>query len=512
MKKLLFILLLSPFFLNAQKPTVSTNAGPISGIEKEGIQIFKGIPFAAPPVGDLRWKAPQPVKPWKEVKQCIAFGPSPVQPPPFPFMCWSEEYLIPKEPISEDCLYLNVWAPKIADSKKSSIKKAVLVYIYGGGFVSGGAGCDIYDGTAMAKKDIVFVSINYRVGVFGFLAHPELSNESDKKTSGNYALLDMVAALKWVHDNIENFGGDPNRVTIAGQSAGAFAVNFLAASPLTKGLIHGAIAESGGAILPSSIRPKMNLQQSEEVGVNFAKKLSCNNINELRKKTANEILAASEMGLVGPFEDGYVVPSSMMQTYLQNKQNDIPTLLGWNLDDKVTGPPMNADKYIESIQKQFGANAQKILALYPGTNDATAAASQGDLSRDQTFGVQGYIWASLQSEKGKAPVYVYNFNRQLPAASPDNFFGAFHTGEVPYAYNNLHTIRNRPFIKADFELADQMSSYWMNFVKTGNPNGEKLSNWPTYQKATKQVMEFNSVSKVVKLPTENKLEMLSTLF
>lgn len=284
MKKLLFILLLSPFFLNAQKPTVSTNAGPISGIEKEGIQIFKGIPFAAPPVGDLRWKAPQPVKPWKEVKQCIAFGPSPVQPPPFPFMCWSEEYLIPKEPISEDCLYLNVWAPKIADSKKSSIKKAVLVYIYGGGFVSGGAGCDIYDGTAMAKKDIVFVSINYRVGVFGFLAHPALSNESDKKTSGNYALLDMVAALKWVHDNIENFGGDPNRVTIAGQSAGAFAVNFLAASPLTKGLIHGAIAESGGAILPSSIRPKMNLQQSEEVGVNFAKKLSCNNINELRKK------------------------------------------------------------------------------------------------------------------------------------------------------------------------------------------------------------------------------------
>jgi len=511
MKKLLFILLLPPFLLNAQKPIVSTKYGPISGIEKEGIQIFKGIPFAAPPVGALRWKAPQPVKPWKEVKECLAFGPSPVQASPAPFMCWSEEYLIPKEPINEDCLYLNVWAPKKND-KKSTTKKAVLVYIYGGGFVSGGAGCDIYDGTAMAKKDIVFVSINYRVGVFGFLAHPELSNESNKKTSGNYALLDMVAALKWVHDNIEAFGGDSSRVTIAGQSAGAFAVNFLAASPLTKGLIHGAIAESGGAILPSSIRPKMNLQQAEVVGVNFAKKLSCNNINELRNKTANEILAASEMGLVGPFEDGYVVPSSMMQTYLQNKQNDIPTLLGWNLDDKVSGPPMSADKYVESMQKQFGSNANKVLALYPGNNDAIAAASQGELSRDQTFGVQGYTWASLQSEKGKAPVYVYNFNRKLPAATPENDFGAFHTGEVPYAYNNLHTVHNRPFTKADFELAEQMSSYWVNFAKTGNPNGGVLANWPIYNNETKQVMEFNTNSKVVKLPTANKLALLSTLY
>ena len=505
------LLLILPILLNAQKPIVSTKYGPVSGIEKERIQIFKGIPFAAPPVGDLRWKAPQAVKPWKEVKECISFGPSPVQPPPFPFMCWSEEYLIPKEPISEDCLYLNVWAPK-NDDKNSTSKKAVLVYIYGGGFASGGAGCDIYDGTAMAKKDIVFVSINYRVGVFGFLAHPELSSENDKKTSGNYALLDMVAALQWVHDNIEAFGGDPSRVTIAGQSAGAFAVNFLAASPLTKGLIHAAIAESGGSILPSMLRPKMQLQQMEEVGVGFAKKLGCTNIKELRNKTANEILASSGLSLAGPFEDGYVVPSSMMQTYLQNKQNDIPTLLGWNLDDKVSGPPMTADKYIESIQKQFGTNAEKVLALYPATDNAIAAVSQGDLSRDQTFGVQGYTWASLQSEKGKAPVYVYNFNRKLPAATPENDFGAFHTGEVPYAYNNLHTVKNRPFTKADFELADQMSSYWVNFAKTGNPNGGVLANWPIYDKETKQVMEFNTKSKVVKLPTDNKLALLSTLY
>lgn len=497
--------LLASFILNAQTPVIKTNAGLVSGIQVNGIQIFKGIPFAAPPVGELRWKAPQPVIPWKDVKVCNAFGASPIQTAPVPFMCWSEEYLIPKEPISEDCLYLNIWA------KKSSTKKAVLVYIYGGGFVSGGAGCDIYDGTEMAKKDIVFVTINYRVGVFGFLAHPELSNESDTKTSGNYALLDMVAALKWVHDNISNFGGDPNKVTIAGQSAGAFAVNFLAASPLTKGLIRGAIAESGGSILPSSIRPAMHLQQMETVGLDFTKKLGCSNIKELRNKTANEILAASGMGLVGPFEDGYVVPSSMYETYLRGQQNDIPTLLGWNLDDKMIGKPVAAKEFIENINKQYGANADKLLAQYPASNDAEAAVSQGDLSRDQTFGVQGYTWATLQSEHGKAPIYMYSFNRKLPASSPANDFGAFHTGEVPYAYNNLHTVKNRPFTKADFDLADQMSSYWVNFAKTGNPNGAGLVNWPAYEKQSKRVIQLDTKIEVVKLPTESKLEVLTKL-
>jgi para-nitrobenzyl esterase len=503
MKKV-FLILLTPFMLKAQSPVITTISGKVNGVEENGIQIFKGIPFAAPPVGDLRWKAPVPVKAWDDVKKCVAFGASPVQAAPVPFMCWSEEYLIPKEPIDEDCLYLNVWAPK-----KSATKKAVIVYIYGGGFRSGGAGCAIYDGTAMAKKDIVFVTINYRVGVFGFLAHPELSKESANHTSGNYALLDMVAALKWVKENIASFGGDPNRVTIAGQSAGAFAVNFLAASPLTKGLIHGAIAESGGSILPSSIRPAMHLSQAEETGVGFAKLLGCNSIADLRKKSANEILNANP-GAIGPFEDGYVVPSSMLQTYLNGQQNDIPTLLGWNLDDKMMGPTVPAKQFVEDIKKQFGANADKLLQHYPATNDAIAAASQGDLSRDQTFGVQGYTWASLQSEHGKASIYVYSFNRKLPSSTPANDFGAFHTSEVPYAYNNLHKV-NRTFIKADFELADQMSNYWSNFAKTGNPNGAGLLNWPTYTKETKLIIQLDTKSQVVQLPTEQKLNLLSTI-
>jgi para-nitrobenzyl esterase len=504
MKNIILLSLFLPLLLSAQKQMVQTKLGPISGIKKNGIQIFKGIPFAQAPIGQLRWKAPQPMKPWKDIKDCTLFGPSPYQPSPVPFMCWSEEYLIPKAPISEDCLYLNVWAPK-----KTKQKKAVLVYIYGGGFRTGGAGCAIYDGESVAKKDVVFVSINYRVGVFGFLAHPALTKEAPYKSSGNYALLDMVAALQWVHDNIEIFGGDPSRVTIAGQSAGAFAVNFLCASPLTKGLIHGAIAESGGSILASTLRPHLLLKEAEAQGVAFAESLNCSNIEALRNKSSEEILKANS-GLSAPIEDGYFLPNSMMDIYMRNAQNDIPTIIGWNEDDKMIGKPLPANQYIESIRKQFGAKANAVLALYPGNTDETAAKSQGELSRDQTFGIQGFTWANLQSEKGKAPVYVYSFDRKLPASTPATDFGAFHTGEVVYAYDNLSTV-NRPWLKEDHELALSMSTYWTNFAKTGNPNNAGLVAWPSYSITDKKIIHFDKKIMVDKLATEQKLILLTSL-
>ncbi|MEK6546992.1 MAG: carboxylesterase family protein, partial [Bacteroidota bacterium] len=242
----------------AQTVQVKTQQGIVEGEKIGQLNRFLGIPFAQPPVGDLRWKAPQEIVPWNGVKITKAYGPSPMQAEPKPFMVWSEEYLIPKEPISEDCLYLNVWS-----DSQSNAPKPVLVYIYGGGFRSGGAACPIYDGAATASKGVVFVSINYRVGTFGFLAHPELSKESPSGTSGNYGLLDMIAALKWVKANIAAFGGDPNQVTIAGQSAGAFAVNYLCASPLAKGLFKRAIAESGSAMLSSPLRPALNQAGAE---------------------------------------------------------------------------------------------------------------------------------------------------------------------------------------------------------------------------------------------------------
>ena len=283
---------LTPTMIKTKSPIVQTKWGKIAGYKEGDINVFKGIPFAAAPIGNLRWKAPQPAQPWMGIKECIRFGPSPVQGEPIPFMCWSKEYLIPKAPISEDCLYLNVW------SKSTTKKKPVLVYIYGGGFRSGGAGCAIYDGKAVAEKEVVFVSINYRVGVFGFLAHPELTKESSYGASGNYALLDMIAALQWVKQNIAAFGGDPNQVTIAGQSAGAFAVNHLCASPLAKSLFRGAIAQSGGSVLPSALRPGLNLQQAEKLGEQFANAMHATSIADLREIPADEILK-SNTGQIG---------------------------------------------------------------------------------------------------------------------------------------------------------------------------------------------------------------------
>ena len=496
--------LLTPLLLSDEKPIANTNAGKVAGFKEGNINVFKGIPFAAPPVGELRWKAPQPIKPWSGVKECIQFAASPMQFDPVPFMCWSEEFLIPKKPIDEDCLYLNVWA------KNTATKKPVLVYIYGGGFVSGGAGCAIYDGKEMAEKDVVFVSINYRVGVFGFLAHPELTKESGYGASGNYALLDMIASLKWVKENIAAFGGDPNQITIAGQSAGAFAVNHLCASPLAKGLFKGAIAQSGGSVLTSALRPTTSLQQAENMGLDFAKKLNARSIEDLRKLSAQNIFNAKQ-GLTYPIEDGYVLPSSIADIYANGKQNDVALILGWNLDDKVTGPPVSAEAYKQQLQKQFGTNADKVLQYYPATNDVIAAASQDNLSRDGFFGVQGYAWANAQLLKGKSNVFVYNFNRKLPSYSAASNFGAFHTGEVPYVFNNLKTV-NRPWEDIDIQLADQLSSYWVNFVKSGNPNGGNLTHWPAYTTEKDQVLIIDQQTTATNMPFKDGLRILSTLY
>lgn len=375
MKKLkqtsFLLLLLSYVGVASAQTIVKTALGKVEGIEKEGIRIFKGIPFAAPPIGELRWKAPQPVKPWSGVKKCTAFGPSPMQASPVPFMCWSEEYLIPKEPISEDCLYLNIWS----GTKSAAEKRPVFVYIYGGGFRSGGAGCPIYDGAAMAKKGVIFVSINYRVGVFGFLAHPELSKESGQNASGNYALMDMMAALKWVQKNIAAFGGDAKNVTIAGQSAGAFAVNYLVASPLTKGLIHRAIAESGGSFYKSPIRPNVDMKGAEELGLKYAKALNCNSLAELRARPASEI-QKSQGGLSAPIVDGYIVPEKIMEIFAKGKQNDVPTIVGWNYDDRVSGPPVKASVFKEQIKKRFGEASTEFLKAYPAETEEEAKETQ----------------------------------------------------------------------------------------------------------------------------------------
>jgi len=495
-------LLLSVLTARAQEPFRVTG-GQISGTATAdgAVRVFRGIPFAAPPVGDLRWKAPQPVVPWSGVRKCDRFGPSPVQGSPAPFGPWSAEYLIPKEPISEDCLYLNVWS----GAKNAREKLPVLVWIYGGGFNSGGAGVPIYDGETTARKGIVFVSFNYRVGPFGFLAHPELTKESGKNASGNYGLMDQIAALRWVQENIAQFGGDPANVTIAGQSAGSMSVNCLVASPLAKGLFNKAIAESGAAFS----RFQTPLADAEAQGVKFAQSLGAASLADLRAKPADEILKKAG-GFRGPVIDGYLLPKPVAAIFAEKMQNDVVLLTGWNEDEGVSfAPPKGAEAFRQQIENQYGENAATFLKHYPAATDAEAAASQQRLGRDQTFGSQNYAWAKLHGEQG-GTAYVYRFTRKVPATGEYAKYGAFHTGEVPYAYDNLKFIDRtlRPLEPADAALARVMAAYVANFVKTGNPNSPGLPLWPVFSTSGKSVMELGTKVGAKPLPDGAALDFL----
>lgn len=478
---------------------VKIEKGLISGVKsKDGsVVCFKGIPFAAPPVGNLRLKAPQPAAPWEGVKKCDAFGPSPMQSKPVPFSMWSAEFLIPEKPISEDCLYLNVWTGATSNKEK----RPVLVWIYGGGFSSGGSAVPIYDGEAMAKKGIIFVSINYRVGIFGFLAHPELTKESPYHASGNYGLLDQIAALQWVQKNIMAFGGDPSYVTIAGQSAGSMSVNCLVASPLTKGLFNKAIAESGA----SFTGPSATLQTAEQDGLKVAQSLHASSLAELRNMPAEELQKAQ--GRRGPIVDGYVLPSSIADIFAAGKENKVALLTGWN-ENEGLGPGVikNAADFAKQAEQQYGADKETFLKLYPATNDKIAAISQKNLARDMLFGVQNYTWAKLQSAEG-SKVYLYRFTRKVPATGEYVKYGAFHTGEVPYAYNNLQFV-NRPWEPSDRKLANIMSSYWANFAATGNPNGKGLPAWPVYTMQDKKIMILDEMPEAGQLADAAALDFV----
>lgn len=481
--------------------TVKVDGGLIAGTVNTGgdVHVFKGIPFAAPPVGNLRWKEPQSVTPWNGIKKCDAFGASPMQGAPNPFGPWSAEYLIPKEPISEDCLYLNVWT----GAKKANDKKPVIVWIYGGGFASGGTGCAIYDGEAMAKKGVIFVSVNYRVGIFGFFAHPELTKESPHNASGNYGLMDQVAGLQWVQKNIAAFGGDPNNVTVAGQSAGSMSVNCLVASPLCKGLFKHAIAESGASFLSGIMRSTTTLKQAEDDGVKTGASLA-----DLRSMSAADLMK-KQQSVRGVIVDGYVLPQSIADIFAAGKQNDVALLTGWNEDDGVIfGKAKTAEEFKKQAEQQYGTDASKFLALYSANTDDEAAAAQGHSSRDMIFGIQNYTWANVQAAKSKYKVYLYHFTRRLPATGEYVKYGAFHTGEVAYAYDNLSFVNRCPWQPVDHQLATVMSSFWTNFATTGNPNGKGLPEWPAYNTKDYSTMILGETQEAKPLPGKAGLDFL----
>lgn len=487
---------------------VEIQNGKIEGeINESGVLAFKGIPFAKPPVDDLRWKAPQALEKWDGILDCKKFGASAMQATPLPFRMWTSEFMAPVEPLSEDCLYLNVWTS--AQTKED--KLPVIVFIHGGGFTSGSGSVPIYDGEEMAKKGVVFVTINYRVGIFGFFAHPELTAEAPYGSSGNYGLLDQIAGLQWVNENITAFGGDPENVTIAGQSAGAFSMNYLVASPLTKGLIHRVIAESGAAIFPTNgLAAGNTLQTAEQSGIDLLKRLNMSSIEDLRAMSANELLQVRTASQ--PIIDGYVLPTDMYSIFSNGQQNDIPILMGWNSNEGFGGPPVDAATFIANTQTQYGDKAVNFLKAFPANTEEEAKITQEELNGIQMFGIQAYEWMELQNQTGSSQVFMYHFTREVPHGEGQQSYGAFHTGEVPYAYNNLKMSDDRPWDEVDYKLADIMSSYWVNFAKNGDPNAEGLPNWLPCEADEYYTMFLGDTQELKQIPYAEGLKLLSETY
>jgi len=468
----------------AHSQSIKVTGGLVSGTPGAGssIMAYKGIPFAAPPVGNLRWRAPQPIVSWTGVLKAEMFSASCIQRIVKEMVPWTYEFMTHNE-VSEDCLYLNVCTP----AKSASAKLPVFVYIYGGGFDSGSGAVPVYDGEGLAKKGLVVVTFNYRVGALGFLAHPELTKESGNQSSGNYGLLDQIAALRWVHENIASFGGDENNVTIAGQSAGSISVHDLTASPLARGLFHRAIAESGGSTVGGAgiSVPPTRLAVAESTGLKFAESKGAKSLVELRALRWQQI-QASEQGpgnaqgfRFGPIVDGYVLPAPFMEVIAQGKQNDVVTLTGANAGELggIFGPPgapFTVQMFQDNARKRFGDAAGEFLKLYPATTDEQAAAAQRESTRDQAL-VAMYLWAKVRSKTAKTSVFEYLWDHPLPGPDAARY-GAFHSSELPYVLNNLGA-SNRPFTETDKKIADLMSSYWANFAVKGDPNGEGLPKW-----------------------------------
>lgn len=462
-----------------QPGQVKVEGGIIQGTITKDLAIYKGIPFAAPPVGELRWKAPQPVEPWEGVKQSIEYAPAPMQGGN------------PVSGKSEDCLYLNIWTP----AKSAKEKLPVLVWIYGGGFSFGSTSDPVHDGEHLAHKGVVLVSIAYRVGQLGFLAHPELSAENPNSVSGNYGLLDQIAGLQWIQNNIEAFGGDPARVTIFGESAGGIAVSMLCASPLAKGLFHGAISQSGGSFGPSrpTTYPGENmktLQQAEQDGLEYVKGFGLSGIEELRKLDAEKLIPQGWTMPGGwPIADGYVIPDDQFKLYEAGKYNDVPVLIGYNSDEGLSfSPGRTSEEYVANVERRFGPFADALLEAYPLAENSVSRSAR-NLMRDAAFGWHTWSWARLQAQTGKSKVFMYYFDQhpERPEASSQADHGTPHGVDVPFVFMNLDP-DNPNTTEADLSISEIMGSYWTNFAKYGNPNGEGLTQWPAFSEASPAVM------------------------
>jgi para-nitrobenzyl esterase len=542
----------SSFFIAAALPApdasglsgleVQTESGTVRGaLSADGaVRLFKGIPYAAPPVGELRWKGPQPVAKWEGIKKATQFGPRCMQAFLYHDMVFRDAGA------SEDCLYLNVWAPSAATPAKSkgksgadtsgaaaardtdsrgelhdahgdvAVKRSgaaetasaagklpVMVWIYGGGFQGGSTSEPRQDGEHLAHQGVIIVSMNYRLGIFGFFSHPHLTAESAHHASGNYGMLDQVAALSWVHDNIAAFGGDPDNVTIFGESAGSFSVCALMASPLTRGLIHKGIGESGAFF--STTLSATNRAETEKRDAVFTEELHMKSIGDLRQVSAERLLAAARSKdelHFRPIIDGYFLPSAPAEIFARGEQAHIPLLAGWNRDEGSAKQffgeeAVSKENYAAEVRREFGDSAADALKLFPGDTLEQVTSSAGLLSTAKWIALGTWSWIEAHLRTGGAPVYRYQFDEAPPRASEDfeadpnnpNWAPAakvtpnslaYHSAEIEFVFGTLKSKKGEPWRAEDFRVSELMGTYWTNFAKSGNPNGTGVANWPAY--------------------------------
>lgn len=483
-------------------PRVAVEDGIVVGVQTGELASFKGIPFAAPPVRELRWRPPQPVTPWTGELVADRFSPMCLQ----PLRAKNSVFYLGEEPSSEDCLYLNVWS-----TAKAGDKRPVMVFVYGGGWTIGSASLPLYGGEALARKGAIVVSFNYRVGALGFFAHPELTAEGNG-ASGNYGLMDMIAALRWVRGNIERFGGDPANVTLYGQSAGSVAIALLQASPQAKGLFHRAIGQSGGYDISGQLQ---SLADAEKAGIASAAKLKAPSLAALRNLGGDVIMNGDNN--LRPIIDGAVLQQQPAQVFGSGSQMAIPILVGSNADEGTAYPvALSPSAFVADAEKRYRSDAQRLLALYPAATDIEARAASYALMRDRTFAAPMRRWAREQS--AVAPVFVYHFSRVHPFVeglgyaqqNPATGMGAYHGAEMAYAYGTLDVLnrfsKTRAWSEEDRRYSDAMMSYWLNFARSGDPNSESLPVWPAYNPDSEQAMLFDKTIASGTLPNKAQLD------
>jgi para-nitrobenzyl esterase len=453
--------------------TVQVQSGALQGVGANGLSIYKGVPYATPPLDELRWREPQPVTHWKGVRKATAFAPA----------CMQTGVSMPGETppaVSEDCLYLNIWAPV----RRAGRRLPVLVWIHGGRYTNGSAAMPLYWGDHLAHKGVIVVTIAYRLGPLGFLAHPELTAESRHHSSGNYGLMDQIAALEWVHKNIAAFDGDSKRVTVAGQSSGSISVSILMASSLANGLFQRAIGESGGLFEPLQLAPKYLLTEAEKDGGKFAASLGASSIKELRKLPAAR-LTSNDGGITHPVIEPYLLPRSPYEVFVAGQQNDVALLLGSNAEEAramVDVSAVTAATFESGITQSLGVLPPALFAAYRRATDEEARTARLDFERDIRFGWDMWAWARLQATTGHSPVYYYSFQQRPPFPKESLYagWGASHFAELWYVFDHLDQYSWK-WTSADRKVAGEMSTYWLNFARSGDPNGAGLTTWPAFE-------------------------------